>query len=191
MVTRAASLVLRAAAVASTLALVVGVSSAGAAFVIGPQVNDDPAAGIDPNKPLSSENPDSDAVGGALAAGAVNVPWSIFRQTTTGKDQIFVRSFSGGVETTRGIGTVGGRSSASPFRASLNFDQGQDGEAPEIDFAGAGRTVPWATWYEDTSGAGFNNNNIFASRFDTRPRGTGFSRARGAGTVVRAPRFRR
>ena len=167
MVTRAASLVLRAAAVASTLALVVGVSSAGAAFVIGPQVNDDPAAGIDPNKPLSSENPDSDAVGGALAAGAVNVPWSIFRQTTTGKDQIFVRSFSGGVETTRGIGTVGGRSSASPFRASLNFDQGQDGEAPEIDFAGAGRTVPWATWYEDTTGAGFNNNNIFASRFDS------------------------
>ncbi len=90
MVTRAASLVLRAAAVASALALVVGVSSAGAAFVIGPQVNDDPAAGIDPNQPLSSENPDSDLVGGALTAGKVNVPWSIFRQTTTGKDQIFV-----------------------------------------------------------------------------------------------------
>jgi hypothetical protein len=166
MVTRAASLVLRVAAVASTLALVVGVSSAGAAFVIGPQVNDDPAAGIDPNRPLSSENPNSDAVGGALTAGGVNVPWSIFRQTTTGKDQIFVRSFSGGVETTRGVGTVGGRSSASPFPASLNFDQGEDGEAPEIDFAGAGRTVPWATWYEDTTGVGFNAENIFASRFD-------------------------
>ena len=27
----------------------------------------------------------------------------------------------------------------------------QDGEAPAIDFAGAGRTVPWATWYENTS----------------------------------------
>ena len=52
------------------------------------------------------------------------------------------------------------------FAGSLNFDQGQDGEAPAIDFAGAGRTVPWATWYEDTSGTGFGAENIFASRFD-------------------------
>jgi hypothetical protein len=64
-------------------------------------------------------------------------------------------------------GTVGGRSSASPtFTGSLNFDQGQDGEAPAIDFAGTGRTVPWATWYEDTLGAGFAADNIFASKFD-------------------------
>ena len=82
-------------------------------------------------------------------------------------DQVFSRSFAAGAWTTRGIGTVGGRSSASPqFRASLNFDQGQDGEAPAIDFAGAGRTVPWATWYENTTGTGFGNNNVFASRFD-------------------------
>ena len=48
------------------------------------------------------------------------------------------RSFAGGAWTTRGIGTVGGRSSASPtFTGSLNFDQGQDGEAPAIDFAGS------------------------------------------------------
>ena len=99
------------------------------------------------------------------------MPWAVFRQTEGGgaKDQIFSRSFAGGAWTTRGNGTVGGRSSAAPtFSGSLNFDQGQDGEAPAIDFAGAGRTVPWATWYEHTtsSDASFNNNNIFASRFD-------------------------
>ncbi len=82
-------------------------------------------------------------------------------------DQVFARSFAGGAWTTRGSGTVGGRSSASPqFSGSLNFDQGQDGEAPAIDFAGAGRTVPWATWYEETTGAGFDAHNVFASRFD-------------------------
>jgi hypothetical protein len=80
---------------------------------------------------------------------------------------VFSRSFANGAWTTRGNGTVGGRSSAAPkFPGSLNFDQGQDGEAPSIDFAGAGRTVPWATWYENTSGTGFDNNNVFASRFD-------------------------
>ena len=102
------------------------------------------------------------------------MPWAIFRQQTTGADQVFSRSFANGVWTTRGSGTVGGRSSASPtFGGSLNFDQGQDGEAPAIDFAGAadvigaGRKVPWATWYENTTGTGFGQNNIFASRFDS------------------------
>ena len=36
---------------------------------------------------------------------------------------------------------------------------------PAIDFAGTGRTVPWATWYEHTTAFG-NKENIFASRFD-------------------------
>ena len=86
---------------------------------------------------------------------------------TAGRRPGVRRSFAGGAWTTRGIGTVGGRSSAGPtFTGSLNFDQGQDGEAPAIDFAGAGRTVPWATWYENTTGTGFGNNNVFASRFD-------------------------
>ena len=26
--------------------------------------------------------------------------------------------------------------------------------------------MPWATWYENTNGTGFDNNNMFASRFD-------------------------
>ena len=61
------------------------------------------------------------------------MPWAIFRQQTAagGHDQTFVRSFAEGEWSTRGSGTVGGRSSASPvFGGSLNFDQGQDGEAP-------------------------------------------------------------
>ncbi len=136
-------------------------------------MNDDLAAGINQNLSVGNEDPtNADVVGGALVAGKPAVPWAIFRQRETNgssppADQVFSRSFAAGVWTTRGIGTVGGRSSASPqFRASLNFDQGQDGEAPSIDFAGAGRAVPWATWYENTAGTGFQNNNVFASRFD-------------------------
>ena len=136
-------------------------------------MNDDPAAGIDKTISVSGEDPtNADVVGGALTAGKPAVPWAVFRQQETNgapppHDQVFARSFAGGAWTTRGNGTVGGRSSASPqFSGSLNFDQGQDGEAPAIDFAGAGRTVPWATWYENTTGTGFANNNVFASRFD-------------------------
>jgi hypothetical protein len=139
----------------------------------GGQVNDDLAAGINKNISVSGQDPtNADVVGGSLVAGKPAVPWAIFRQRETNgspppSDQVFSRSFAAGAWATRGIGTVGGRSSASPqFRASLNFDQSQDGEAPSIDFAGAGRTVPWATWYEHTTGTGFENNNVFASRFD-------------------------
>jgi hypothetical protein len=134
----------------------------------GDQVNNDAAAGIDPAKPVNLDDPaNADVVGGALAAGGKNVPWADFRQTTSGADQIFSRSFANGAWSTRGHGTVGGRSSGSPtFSGSLNFDQAQDGEAPAIDFAGAGRTVPWAVWYENTTGTGFGKDNIFASRFD-------------------------
>jgi hypothetical protein len=159
--------------VASVVAALAAAGSASAAFQAlppGDQVNNDPAAGINPTLPVSIEDPaNSDVVGGSLG-GAVNVPWAVFRQTeaSPSKDQIFSRSFANGKWTTRGNGTVGGRSSASPtFSGSLNFDQGQDGEAPSIDFAGANRAVPWASWYEHTSGTGFDANNIFASRFDS------------------------
>jgi hypothetical protein len=156
-------------AVAGTVAVL---ASAGSAFALqglppGGQVNNDPAAGINPALSVNGGEPtNADVVGGALTAGKVAVPWSIFRQGTSGHDQIFSRSFAGGAWTTRGNGTVGGLSSSSPtFSGSLNFDQGQDGEAPAIDFAGAGRTVPWATWYEDTTAFG-GKKQIFASRFD-------------------------
>ena len=87
----------------------------------GSQVNDDRVAGIDRTLGVSGEDPtNADVVGGALTAGKPAVPWATFRQLTTGADQIFARSFAGGVWTTRGNGTVGGRSSASPtFGGSL------------------------------------------------------------------------
>ena len=158
-------------AVVSTIIALASVSTAWAfqALPPGSQVNDDPAAGIDRTLGVSGEDPtNADVVGGALTAGKPAVPWATFRQGTSGSDQIFVRSFAGGKWTTRGNDTVGGRSSGSPtFAGSLNFDEAQDGEAPTIDFAGAGRTVPWATWYESTTGKGFDKvNNVFASRFD-------------------------
>jgi hypothetical protein len=162
-------------AFAAALALCAAAASAWAfqALPAGKQVNDDRAAGIDPTISVSADGPSSsDVVGGSLVAGKPAVPWAIFRQRETEEitpphDQIFARSFAKGAWTTRGAGTVGGRSSAAPqFPGSLNFDQGTDGEAPSIDFAGTGRTVPWATWYENTSGKNFENNNVFASRFD-------------------------
>ncbi len=159
----------RLAWLAISLSLLV-VGSAWAAFQglpsNGTQVNSDATAGINPSDPVDLSDPtNADVVGGALTAGGPAVPWAIFRQNPSGPDQIFVRSFAAGAWKTRGIGTVGGKSNGSPSSASLNFDQGQDGEVPAIDFAGAGRTVPWATWYEDVSAFG-SHKNIFASRFD-------------------------
>ena len=171
----------RKVAVASVIAALAAAGSATAALQAlppGDQVNNDPAAGINPNLPVNVEDPaNSDVVGGSLAATKPLVPWAIFRQTEASgnKDQIFSRSFAvpaanplgPGVWTTRGNGTVGGSSSANPtFSGSLNFDQTQDGEAPSIDFAGTGRTVPWASWYEHTTGTNFGADNIFASKFD-------------------------
>jgi hypothetical protein len=164
---------LRRRAAAATGCVALAAAGSAAAFVglpPGQQVNNDPAAGIQPGLSVSGEDPtNSDLVGGALTAGKPNVPWAIFRQTegSSARDQVFVRSFASGAWTTRGAGTVGGRSSAAPtFSGSLNFSQASNGEAPAIDFAGTGRTVPWATWYEATVGTGFGQNNVFASRFD-------------------------
>ena len=58
----------------------------------GAQVNDDPAAGINPALNVSGEDPtNADVVGGALTAGKPAVPWAVFRQTEAGgaHDQIF------------------------------------------------------------------------------------------------------
>jgi hypothetical protein len=152
---------------------IVALASSGSALAFqelpsGAQVNDDLGAGIDKQLSVSGEDPsNADVVGGSLSAGSAATPWAIFRQQENGgaHDQVFSRSFAGSAWTTRGAGTVGGRSSADPlFNGSLNFDQSKDGEAPAIDFAGSERTVPWATWYENTTGLG--GNNIFVSRFD-------------------------
>jgi hypothetical protein len=126
----------------------------------GSQVNNDPAAGIDPSKDVGL----SDVTGGSLAGG-VAVPWATFEQKTTAAQQVFVRAFKAGAWATEGHGTVNGSGDATPFPGSLNFEQAQDGEAPSIDFAGAGRKVPWATWYENNGLLG-GAQQIFASRFD-------------------------
>ncbi|HUO69346.1 MAG TPA: hypothetical protein VMU39_01105 [Solirubrobacteraceae bacterium] len=156
----------RATAVGALLALGLAGSASAALQQLPPgdQVNNDPAAGIDPAKPVDIANDpaNSDVTGGSLTGG-VNVPWAVFRQKTTGADQVFSRSFAGGKWTTRGNGTTGGLNNG-PFTGSLNFDQTKDGEAPSIDFAGANRAIPWATWYEDNTH--FGHSQVFASRFD-------------------------
>jgi hypothetical protein len=116
----------------------------------GAQVNDDPANSIDPAKDAGV----SDVAGGTVKAGNVQVPWATFEQKVgDDEQQIFVRAFKNGAWVTQG----------SP--ASLNIDPTQEAEAPSIDFAGRGRTVPWVAWYEPSAISGWPTN-IFASRFN-------------------------
>jgi hypothetical protein len=112
----------------------------------GTQVNKDGANGIDPTK----NGGHSDVAGGSLAAGGTEVPWIAFEQKATVGRHIFVRSFAAGAWTTRG--------------QSLNIDTSVKANAPTIDFAGPGRTVPWVTWYEPNATLG-GKTQIFASRF--------------------------
>src|SRR5881409_2442540 len=115
----------------------------------GSQVNNDVANAIDPNQDAGV----SDVAGGTLTAGKVQVPWATFEQKSRDSQQIFVRAFKNGAWVTQG------------FPASLNIDPTAEAEAPSIDFAGAGRTVPWVAWYEPTAAFGWPTN-IFASRFN-------------------------
>jgi hypothetical protein len=141
----------RVALLCTGLALVLA-ASASAGFIglpsDGSQVNNDPANGIDPTRDAGV----SDVVGGSLAGG-LRVPWAAFEQKTSGEQQIFVRAFKNGQWVTQG----------NP--ASLNIDPAKQAEAPSIDFAGAGRTVPWVAWYEPNNQTG-NPTQIFASRFN-------------------------
>ena len=171
-------------------------STAWAAFQALPvndsQVNADPASGIDGTLSVGGEDPtNADVVGGALTAGNPAVPWAIFRQQTSGggHDQVFVRAFAGGAWSTKGIGTVGGKSSASPtFPGSLNFDQGRTARRRRSTSparAGRSRGRPGTR-----ARRRFNANQIFASRFDNSGDANqgkwlfaGQSRGNGTGTV--------
>jgi hypothetical protein len=141
------------AAVAAAGVLLAGPAVARAAFLplpaSGAQVNDDPANTIDPSQDAGV----SDVTGGAVTAGKVEVPWATFEQKAGDGQQIFVRAFKNGAWVTQG------------FPASLNIDPTAEAEAPSIDFAGAGRTVPWVAWYEPIAALGWPTN-IFASRFN-------------------------
>jgi hypothetical protein len=113
------------------------------------QVNDDPVNSIDPGENAGV----SDVAGGAVTAGKVAVPWATFEQKVADGDQrsSFARS-------ERRLGDA-------RLPASLNVDPPDVAEAPSIDFAGTGRTVPWVAWYEPVAARGWPTN-IFASRFD-------------------------
>ncbi|MGZ4278342.1 MAG: hypothetical protein ACXVVU_16955 [Solirubrobacteraceae bacterium] len=141
--------VLRHATVLGVIAALALAAPAGAVIGLpgdGSQVNNDPGAGIDTHQNAGV----SDVVGGSLVAGGPRVPWATFEQQAGGAQRIFVRAFKGGQWVTQG--------------ASLNIDQNVVAEAPSIDFAGPGRTVPWDAWYEPNAALG-GQNQIFASRF--------------------------
>ena len=78
------------------------------------------------------------------------MPWSTFEQKSGSSQQIFVRAFKNGQWVTQG--------------KSLNISPNVEAEAPSIDFAGTGRTVPWDSWYEPNAALG-GEKQIFASRF--------------------------
>ena len=122
------------ALVASSLALGAPVHGALAPLPAdGSQVNDDPANSIDP-QPGRRRLATSPAA--PSRRGRSQVPWATFEQKVGSSQQIFVRAFKNGAWVTQG------------FPASLNIDPTKEAEAPSIDFAGAGRTVPWVAWYE-------------------------------------------
>ncbi len=145
----------------ASMAVALAAAGSAAAFQQLPandQVNNDPAAGINPALGVSGEDPtNADVVGGVArrdegerAVGDLpTVRHRRARRTRSSR----ARSRAGPGRRAV-IGTVGGtlERHSDDSSGSLNFDQGQDGEAPAIDFAGPDRTVPWATWYEDTSG---------------------------------------
>ncbi len=133
--------------------------ASGAVVSLAGQVNDDAANMIDPSQDAGLV----DVAGGTVVAGNKTVPWATFEQKVGRSQQIFVRAFKNGQWVTQG----------SP--ASLNIDPTAEAEAPSIDFAGAGRTVPWVAWYEPNrnfdvgDGQGLvqaSPTNIFASRFN-------------------------
>jgi hypothetical protein len=135
----------------AVVAAVLAVGAGSALAVIGlpadgSQVNNDPAKGIDPSQNAGL----SDIVGGSLAAGGARVPWATFEQVAGSAQRIFVRAFKNGQWVTQG--------------PSLNIDPNAEAEGPSIDFAGAGRTVPWAAWYEPSTKFG-GTKQVFASRF--------------------------
>lgn len=139
----------RVMAIGAAVAALAWCGAAVAAFVDlpanGSQVDDDPAAGIDPRQDAGV----SDVAGGSLAGGA-RVPWATFEQKAGGAQLIFVRAFKNGSWETQG--------------AALNIDRNVEAEAPSIDFAGAKRAVPWDAWYEPSAALG-GAKQILASRF--------------------------
>src|SRR3954462_12582019 len=79
----------------------------------GSQVNNDPAAGIDPSRDVGL----SDVSGGSLTGGGAG-PGGALEQKTSSQQQVFVRAFKAGAWTTEGHGTVNGSGGSTPFAGS-------------------------------------------------------------------------
>ena len=144
-------------AIAAILACLVSATGAYALVIglpiNGTQVNDDPANGIDPHQDAGV----SDVVGGSLAAGGPRVPWGTFEQKSGSSQQIFVRAFKNGQWVTQG--------------KSLNISPNVEAEAPSIDFAGTGRTVPWDSWYEPNAASAARSRSSPAASMRPLTRG--------------------
>lgn len=102
---------------------------------------------LDPTKDAGR----SDVAAGTTTAGAAATPWAIFEKELDAGQGIFVRALLDGQWVTQG--------------GALNVTPGELAQGPAIDFAGAGRTVPWAAWSEPFDASG--NTQIFAARFAT------------------------
>src|SRR5919206_560028 len=122
----------RGAVVTAAAIATLGLSSAASAHLIGlPQVNNDPANGIDPHQSAGV----NDVVGGSLVAGAQRVPWATFEQKTGSSQQIFVRSFKNGKFVTQG----------NP--ASLNLDPNKQADC-SANRPGGGTSVSKFCWQQ-------------------------------------------
>ena len=160
----------------AALALVAGlVCAAGAPASVlglpadGSLVNNDPANGIDAQQDAGQ----SDVVGGSLAAGGPRVPWGTFEQKSGSAQQIFVRAFKNGQWVTQG--------------GSLNIDPTAVAEAPSIDFAGPGRTVPWDPGMSPAPSWAARRRSSPAASTPPPPRGCRRARTAARGPLAQHP----
>ncbi len=175
--------ILRRASVVSVVGTLALAGAAGAVVGLpadGSRVDDDPRG----DRPRQDPGV-VDAVGGSLVAGGAGRAVGDLRARDERQPQVFVRAFKNGAWVTQGTGTVNGASSASPRSRLAELRPGQRGGGPSIDFAGPGRTVPWATWYEDHSRPSASRRSSPAA--STRRRASGCSPGR-AGRPRRAAR---
>lgn len=116
------------------------------------------AAGFNLVGKAVNRDPKQAALEPGLAAGATTVGdpadlWVAWAESTAGgKRQIFVSELVEDVFAPRG--------------GALNIHPNQDAHGPTITFAGQDRTVPWATWYENSTTFP-GQTQVFAARFDT------------------------
>lgn len=103
------------------------------------------------NRDKSAAATDQELALGSPFTGTESIPWATWAERSGNTQQIFVSRLNG--------------DKFEPVGASLNIHANVIAEKPSIDFAGAGRTVPWVAWYEPSPGFA-NKKQVFASRFN-------------------------